>query len=94
MATVMCAKYEKEMSAMDKAPFPGSDGTHILENVSAMAWDEWLKLQTMIINEERLNLMDPGARKFLAEQRNKFLFEGEDISMPDDYIDPSIPNLR
>jgi Fe-S cluster biosynthesis and repair protein YggX len=48
----------------------------------------------MIINENRLNLMDAEARKFLAEQRNKFLFEGEEIEMPDDYIDPSVPNLR
>ena len=94
MATVMCAKYEKEMSQMEKPPFPGPDGQNIFENISAMAWDEWLNIQTMVINENRLNLMDPEARTYLAEQRNKFLFEGEDIMMPDDYIDPSIPDLR
>ena len=48
----------------------------------------------MIINENRLNMMDPDARKFLAEQRNKFLFEGEDVALPDDYVDPSIPQLK
>lgn len=94
MAKVMCAKYKKELTALEKAPFPGPDGVSVLENVSAAAWDEWLSIQTMIINENRLNMMDPDARKFLSEQRNKFLFEGEEIDMPDDYIDPSIPNLK
>ncbi|MDP2229213.1 MAG: Fe(2+)-trafficking protein, partial [Moraxellaceae bacterium] len=37
------------------------------------AWGEWLKEQTMIINENRLSVMDPQAQKFLAEQREKFL---------------------
>ena len=94
MATILCAKYQKELTQLEKAPFPGADGQHIFENVSSAAWDEWLNIQTMIINENRLNLMDAEARKFLAEQRNKFLFEGEEIEMPDDYIDPIVPNLR
>ena len=94
MATVLCAKYNKELPALDKAPFPGAAGQEILERVSAKAWDEWLGIQTMIINENHLNMMDPDARKFLSEQRNKFLFEGEELDMPDDYVDPNIPQLR
>ena len=89
----MCAKYNKELNALEKAPFPGPAGQEILENVSAAAWDEWLNLQTMIINENRLNMMDPEARTFLSEQRQKFLFEGEEVALPDDFIDPSIPRL-
>ena len=94
MATVLCAKYNKELPGLDKAPFPGAAGQEVLERVSARAWDEWLGIQTMIINENRLNMMDPDARKFLSEQRNKFLFEGEDVALPDDYVDPSIPQLK
>lgn len=93
MATVLCAKYNKELPALEKAPFPGAAGQEILERVSAKAWDEWLGIQTMIINENRLNMMDPDARKFLSEQRNKFLFEGEDPMLPEDFVDPSIPKL-
>jgi Fe-S cluster biosynthesis and repair protein YggX len=37
--------------------------------------------------------MDPDARKFLSEQRDKFLFEGEEVDLPDDFVDPSIPRL-
>ena len=94
MATVLCAKYNEELPALEKAPFPGAAGKEVLEKISAKAWDEWLGIQTMIINENRLNMMDPEARAFLSEQRDKFLFEGEDVAMPDDYIDPSVPKLR
>ena len=94
MATVLCAKYNKELPALEQAPFPGAAGQEVLERVSAKAWREWLNIQTMIINENRLNMMDPEARAFLSEQRNKFLFEGETIDMPDDYVDPDIPQLQ
>ena len=94
MANVMCAKYNKELPALDKQPFPGEAGKEILERISAKAWNEWMNLQTMIINENRLHMMDPEARKFLSEMRNKFLFENEEIETPDDYVDPDIPQLR
>lgn len=94
MATVLCAKYNKELPALEKAPFPGAAGQDILEKISAKAWDEWLGIQTMIINENRLNMMDPEARSFLSEQRNKFLFEGEEVALPDEYVDPNVPKLK
>lgn len=94
MATVFCAKYNKELPGLEKAPFPGQAGQDILEKISAKAWDEWLGIQTMIINENRLNMMDPEARSFLSEQRNKFLFEGEEVALPDEYVDPSVPKLK
>lgn len=94
MTTVFCAKYKTELTQLERPPFPGPDGEHIFENVSLQAWSEWLNIQTMIINENRLNMMDPEARAFLSEQRNKFLFEGETIDMPDDYVDPDIPQLK
>ena len=94
MATVLCAKYNKELPGLEKAPFPGQAGQDILEKISAKAWDEWLGIQTMIINENRLNMLDPEARSFLSEQRNKFLFEGEEVALPDEYVDPSVPKLK
>ena len=42
----------------------------------------------MLINEHRLTPFEPEARKFLAEERDKFLFGG--ISqMPEGYRPPS-----
>jgi len=74
--TIFCLKYKKEMPALSKAPFPGEAGEKILENISEQAWYEWLEMQTMFINENQLNMMDPKAREFLAERREEFLFKG------------------
>ena len=73
---VFCLKYNKEMPALFEAPFPGEAGVKILESISAQAWSEWLEMQTMFINENQLNMMDPQAREFLAERRDECLFEG------------------
>ncbi|GJC31713.1 MULTISPECIES: oxidative damage protection protein [Acinetobacter] len=70
---VFCRKYQKEMDAMDFAPFPGAKGQELFETVSKQAWQEWLKHQTTLINEKRLNVFEADAKKFLEEQREKFL---------------------
>ena len=65
---------------LDFAPYPGELGKRIFENVSKEAWAGWLKHQTMLINENRLGLADPRARKYLAEQMEKVLFQGAEIA--------------
>ena len=42
------------------------------ENVSKEAWAEWLKHQTMLVNENRLSLIDPEARKYLTQQTENY----------------------
>ena len=44
-------------------------------------------MQTMLINEKHLNLMDKEARKYLNEQRDKFL-AGETIDHLEGYSAP------
>lgn len=70
---VHCRKYGKEMEGLDKPPFPGPKGEDIYETVSRQAWQDWLKHQTMLINEKHLSLMDPDTRTYLDEQRDRFL---------------------
>lgn len=70
---VFCRKLKQELEGMAFPPFPGEQGKLLFETVSRDAWQQWLKEQTMIINENRLNVMDPKAQTFLAEQREKFL---------------------
>ena len=53
--------------------------------MSAQAWNEWQDLQTMLINEKHLNMMDKEARKYLNEQRDKFL-SGEEVDRAEGYI--------
>lgn len=85
--TVKCAKLGTEAEGLEAPPFPGLKGQQIFDNVSKQAWQEWLKMQTMLINEHRLASYDPQAKKFLEEERNKFLFAGG-FAMPEGYVPP------
>lgn len=73
---VKCVKLGREAVGLDLPPYPGELGKRIYQNVSKEAWDQWVRLQTMIINENRLNLADAAHRKYLAEQIEKHFFGG------------------
>ena len=85
--TVHCVKLGKELEGLERPPYPGELGRRIFENVSKEAWGQWLRLQTMMINENRLNLADAGHRKYLAEQVEKHFF-GEGADRVEGYVPP------
>ncbi len=85
--TVKCIKLVKEAEGMDFPPYPGELGQRIFNNVSKEAWAGWLKQQTMLVNENRLSLADPQARKYLAEQTEAYFF-GEGADQASGYIPP------
>ncbi|MDD1605514.1 MAG: oxidative damage protection protein [Methylococcaceae bacterium] len=84
---VLCVKLGVEADGLDAPPFPGEKGLEIFEKISKQAWQEWLSKQTMLINENKLASFDPKARAYLAEERTKFLFEGNS-DMPEGYVPP------
>lgn len=83
--TVFCQRLQQELPGLDAPPFPGPKGQEVFENISAQAWNEWQDLQTMLINEKHLNMMDKEARRYLNEQRNKY-FAGEEIDRAEGYV--------
>ena len=85
---VKCIKLGREAEGMARPPYPGALGQRIFENVSKEAWDQWVRLQTMIINENRLNLVDARHRKYLAEQLEKHFF-GDGADQVQGYVPPS-----
>ncbi|MFZ5512905.1 MAG: oxidative damage protection protein, partial [Pseudomonadota bacterium] len=50
---VHCARLKQEAEGLDRPPYFGELGQRIFENVSKQAWQEWLRHQTMLINEYR-----------------------------------------
>lgn len=72
--TVNCVKLKREAPGLDFPPYPGELGKRIFESVSKEAWQDWLEQQKRLINEMRLNLMDPKARKYLADQMERHFF--------------------
>jgi Fe-S cluster biosynthesis and repair protein YggX len=73
--TVNCVKLKREAPGLDFPPYPGEVGQRIWQSISQEAWEEWKGVQTRLVNENRLNLADSRARKYLKEQMERFLFE-------------------
>jgi Fe-S cluster biosynthesis and repair protein YggX len=85
---VKCTRSGVEAEGLERPPFPGTLGERIYNQISKDTWSEWLKLQTMLINEHRLTPFESEAKAFLAQEREKFLFGGEDIK-PEGYKPPA-----
>jgi Fe-S cluster biosynthesis and repair protein YggX len=84
---VKCVKLGHEAEGLDRPTYPGDLGKRIFDNVSKEAWQGWIKHQTMLINENRLNLADAKARKYLAEQMEKHFF-GDGADQAQGYVPP------
>ena len=84
---VQCVKLGEEAEGLDFSPLPGDLGKRVFENVSKPAWQQWLAHQTMLINENRLKVSDPQARRFLAGELEKYFF-GEGSEAPEGYVPP------
>ncbi len=84
---VNCIKLGHEAPGLDFQPYPGELGKRIFDNVSKEAWQGWLKHQTMLVNENRLNLADASARQYLARQMERYFF-GEGAERPAGYVPP------
>jgi len=84
---VNCVKLSREAEGLDVPPYPGELGKKIFESVSKEAWQMWIKQQTMLINENRLSVVDPKARKFLEEEMEKFFFGGGSET-PEGFVPP------
>jgi Fe-S cluster biosynthesis and repair protein YggX len=85
--TVFCKKYQREMEGLSAPPYPGPKGVEIFEHVSKQAWQEWQAHQTRLINEKRLNLLDPQTRKFLQGEMDKF-FANQSFETVEGYVPP------
>ena len=86
--TVFCQKLQLELPGLAFQPYPGELGERIHANISEKAWSLWMQQQTILINEHRLNVLDPSARSFLEEKMEAFFFGGG-IEMPEGYTPPS-----
>ena len=85
--TVQCVLLKREAPGLDRPPYPGELGKRIYENVSREAWANWLRHQTMLINEYRLTPIEPKARKFLEAEMQKFFF-GAGSQAPEGFQPP------
>lgn len=86
MNKVNCIKLNKELEGLDRPPYPGELGKKILESVSKEAWQQWLDYQTMLINENNLNLFEESSQSYLKQQMEIYFFsEDGDVDKIDGY---------
>ena len=85
---VQCIYLKKEAEGLVYPPYPGELGKRIYDGVSKEAFEVWKKHQTMLVNENRLNLADARARQDLARQMEQFFF-GDGADKPAGYVPPA-----
>ena len=85
---VQCVRYKKELEGLEEPPFDSELGQKVYNNISKVAWDEWIDRQRMLLNEYRLQPWTPQAQQFLVEQMEAFLF-GDGLSLPTEYVPPA-----
>ena len=73
------------MEGLDRIPWKGELGQRIYDNVSKEAWKLWIEHSKMIMNEYRLNPLDPQSLKIMEEQLEQFFF-GEGAKLPEGYV--------
>jgi Fe-S cluster biosynthesis and repair protein YggX len=85
---VHCIHLNKEAEGLAYPPYPGELGKRIYNQVSKEAFEMWKRHQTMLVNENRLNLADARARQYLARQMEQYFF-GTGADKPAGYVPPS-----
>ena len=79
--TVFCQYLNKEAPGLDFQLYPGELGKKIFNSISKEAFALWQAKQIMLINEKKLNMMNPEHRKLLEEQMEAFFFKGEYVEI-------------
>ena len=82
---IHCIKLNKLAPRLKYQPFQNELGQRLFENVSQEAWQQWLSHQTMLINENRLSLVDQEASDFLLQELEKYFF-GAGSEKPHQYV--------
>jgi Fe-S cluster biosynthesis and repair protein YggX len=85
---VFCVRYKKEMEGLDEPPFDSEFGQKIFQNVSKLAWEEWIDRQRMLLNEYRLQPWTPQAQQFLVTQMESFFFS-DSSGLPTEFVPPA-----
>ncbi len=72
-----CSRCARPSTSLEKAPMPGPLGEEIQARICTDCWNEWQRAEVMVINELRLDFMDPQALAVLERHCREFLMLGE-----------------
>ncbi len=73
-APVRCRRcLRPDAPALARPPLPGPAGEEIRAQVCSDCWGDWQRMEVKVINELRLNFMDPQALQILDAHLREFL---------------------
>ena len=73
MSENLCSRCQEKPAGLERPPFRGALGESIAASVCRACWDEWREMEVRVINELRLNFMDPEAQETLHRHLREFL---------------------
>ncbi|HEV8630329.1 MAG TPA: oxidative damage protection protein [Thermoanaerobaculia bacterium] len=73
VSEVTCRRCGQTREALSRLPLPGPLGEEIRRTVCLECWREWERAEVMVINELKLNFMDPTAQQVLEQHMREFL---------------------
>jgi Fe-S cluster biosynthesis and repair protein YggX len=63
--------------------FSGPDRERVLSSICTSCWSEWEATEVKVINEYRLNFLDPQHREMLKKATLDFLFTQRNLNLPE-----------
>jgi Fe-S cluster biosynthesis and repair protein YggX len=85
---VKCVKLGRELPGLDRLPWKGAIGQRVFDNVSKEAWKGWVEHSKMLMNEFRLNPLDPKSQQIMEEQMESYFFGDGVVKAPEGYVPP------
>ncbi len=73
MPDVTCIRCNRTAPAIAGVSYPGALGQELQTKICADCWAEWQHAEVMVINELRLNFMDPRSQEILVQHMREFL---------------------
>lgn len=74
MADIECVRCEQTREQLEKPPLRNELGERVHASICRTCWGEWLAYQTALINHYGLDVRDRGAKEFLMQNMEAFLF--------------------
>ncbi len=71
--SIQCVRCGENKPPPASVPYGGALGEEIRAKVCAECWAEWSDAEVKVINELRLNFMDPKSQDILVEHLRDFL---------------------
>lgn len=68
-----CTRCGRSEPRLTSPPIPGPQGQEVAAKCCAQCWHEWTQAEVMVINELRLNFMDPKSLEVLERHMREFL---------------------